>query len=405
MNTLKDNLTPAMKSLWQKPILKHPSFRLSAMVVRTALVAMVAGLSLSLLHSAKAQPQPASQSQEKPNRGFKIIVSATAPEIVRHAAQQVLDAAKGPAPPRLLGVMSAGNAPHELTDSQPLLAAKVGERAYNHLILVGLPNDAMIGAAWQREARPEDGGFYVFGWGHLHGDIGYIESDRNPFLHSATIPTAPFETEIVTLTGNTPAGVALAVEAFLKRGLVNGVVAAPGWTRPQTTILDHDPLPSNFAPPSWLPANAGGANLVGWSAGGEDEYRGVLQDTSVQPVEIWRAKYYRDGAWDGAGVTGAFDAYSAGLHRRAYGNTLWIARFASAQQAAQSAPRIAAAAKLNQKGELWEGVQPPYADGKNVGEKPSSGALRLWQRGDWLLMSTLPPSETDDLIAHMKEAP
>ena len=34
-------------------------------------------------------------------------------------------------------------------------------------------------------------GLYVFGFGHLKGDIGLIESDRNPFLHSQHVRRAP----------------------------------------------------------------------------------------------------------------------------------------------------------------------------------------------------------------------
>ena len=87
-------------------------------------------------------------------------------------------------------------------------------------------------------------------------------------------------------------------------------------------------------------------------------------------------------------------AKQAGLHRRAYGNTLWAARFASAGEAGKAAPRIAAAAKLAQHGELWTGAEPPYATGTYPGERRSPGPLVLWQRGAWLLMSTLPEEET-----------
>lgn len=322
-------------------------------------------------------------------RGLKICVAADAPEPVRRAAQQLL-AAVGTHP--LLEVMAAGRAPLVLTDSRTLVSAKPQERAYNHLILVGLPDDPMIQAAWQREARVEAGGFSVFGWGHLRGDIGYLESDRNPFLHGAAIARAPFETEVVTLCGSTPQGVALAVRAFLEQKLVNGVVAAPKWTRPQTTLLDREPLAPDFALPD-VPQNAGQSRLIGLTAGGEDEYRGVLEDVGTQPLQIWRAKYFRDGAWDGAGGAKAFDNYSAGLHRRAYGSTLWMARFASTAAASQAAPKIAAAAKLTLKNAVWTGAQPPYMTGD------SSGPLRLWTRGEWVWMSTLASDDTAALGA------
>lgn len=312
-------------------------------------------------------------------------VTADAPAAVQDAAQRVLRAS-GAHP--LLSVMAGGSPGATLTPTAVLLAAPPAERAYHHLILVGLPSDPLIRAAWQREARVEGGGFYIFGFGHLQGDIGYIESDRNPFLHGAAIPTAPFETEVVTLTGSTPAGVALAVDAFLNKGLVNGVVAAPGWTRTHPNLLQRNPLPPDFSLPTWLPPQAGDVTRIGITQAAEDEYRGVLADTGVEPRLIWRAKYYRPGAWDGAGAANAFDDYSNGLHRRAYGNTLWLAQFASPQEAAAAAPKIARAAHLHLNGGQWTGAQPPYGF-----DKTSAGPLKLWQHEDWIVMSTLPPAD------------
>ncbi|MDQ2732691.1 MAG: hypothetical protein M3Y56_13615 [Armatimonadota bacterium] len=312
-------------------------------------------------------------------------VAADAPAVIQAAAQRVLQAA-GAHP--LLSVMAGGSPVTALTPSAALLAAPASERAYHHLVLIGLPTDPLITAAWQREARVEGAGFYIFGFGHLQGDLGYIESDRNPFLHGAAIATAPFETEVVTLTGSTPAGVALAVDAFLKQGLVNGVVAAPGWTRPHPNLLQRDPLSPDFSLPTWLPDRAGAMTRIGVTQAAEDEYRGVLADTGVEPRQLWRAKYYRAGVWDGAGAAAAFDDYSNGLHRRAYGNTLWLALFASPQEAAAAAPKIARAAHLHRDGARWTGAQPPYSF-----DKASAGPLTLWQHDDWIVMSTLPPSD------------
>jgi hypothetical protein len=366
-------------------------------VLSISIFAVIFG-SLRLPTALAAPPPPAAQ------RGFKIVVAGDAPEAVRRAAQQVLQAAKEPDSPALLKVLSGSSAPQELTDSKVLISAKAPERAYNHLLLIGLPDDPMISAAWQHEARLENGVFTIFGWGHLRGDIGYLESDRNPFLHGAGIPAAPFETEVITLTGSTPAGVALAVDAFLRRGLVNGVVAAPGWTRPTTTLLDQDPLAANTIPDS-IPAIAGDAVFIGLTQGGEDESRGVLEDTSILPAEIWRAKYFLPGVWDGKGAEAAFDAYSNGLHRRAYGNTLWMANFASSTEAAQAAPKIAAAARLGRAGAFWVGQQPAYAGNGYVGEKTIPGPIRLWQQDNRVMMSTLPSAETDALAARLQQNP
>jgi hypothetical protein len=288
----------------------------------------------------------------------------------------------------------AGTAGASIRDSQQVLSGDPTVLAYNHLVLVGRFDDPVISMAWQREARPEGSNLYVFGYGHFKGDIGYIESDRNPFMHAAVIPSAPYETEIVTITGTTTAGISAAVHAFLDKGLVNGVVALPGWSRPQKSLLDRDPLPPAFTAPSAASDQLNGLTRIALTQASEDEYRGVLADTGIEPAEIWRAKYYKPGSWDVAGSAGAFDAYSSGLHRRAYGNTLWMARFASAADSGKAGPAIAAAAKIggfnaSQPGARATGVQPAYSSGTNPGDHPSSGPLTLFQQNQWLLMQTI----------------
>lgn len=328
-------------------------------------------------------------------RTLKVCVAADAPPDVRAAAQAIL-AACGTQPLLKTFVGSSAAAPTALTDTAALAAAPMAERAYSHLVVVGMISDPLVQAAWQREARQtEPGTLYAFGFGYLSGDIGYIESDRSPFLHSSAIPTAPFETEVVTITGTTPAGVRAAAHAFLARGLVNGVVAGPGWKRAQHSLLERDPAAPEFALPPFLPASAGGADqpLIAITQAAEDEYRGVLADTGIEPVAIWRAKYYVPGAWDGAGAASAFANYANGLHRRAYGDTLWCARFPSPAAAATAAPKIAHAAGLQPQGKaaLWLGKQPGYMQGN------SPGPLTLWQRSEWVLMSTLPDAPTQAL--------
>lgn len=321
-------------------------------------------------------------------RGLKICVAADAPAPVRQAAAGLLQVV-GTHP--LLKVLAGAHAPVALTDSAALLAAKPEERAWDHLVVVGLATDPLLQAGWQREARFTADGIYVFGFGYLRGDVGYIESDRNPLLHAAAIPQAPYETEFISLTGTSPAGVALAVAAFQK-GLVNGVVAAPGWTRPRANLLQRDPLPSDFRLPSWVPDQFwGGLVRIGWTQAGEDEYRGVLRDAKVMPVEIWRVKYYRPGVWDGVGAVAAVDAYAAGLHRRATALTLWLARFVSEEEAGQALPLIGAATGLQRGPVVWTGPQPAYGYGT------SPGTLTLWQRRDCLLMSTLPGVTSTDI--------
>lgn len=258
-------------------------------------------------------------------------------------------------------------------------------------MLVGLPDDPIVQAAWERDARlTNDGGqpgFYVFGFGNLIGDIGLVESDRNPYLHSQMVKVAPYEDEAISITGCTPAAVALAADAFIHNGLINAVVA-PKFTRGQTTILDRDPA----LPPEIFPTQLGDWTLVGLTQAGEDEYRGVLQDTSVEPQLIIRAKYYQKGVWDAPGAENSEPEYHAGLHRLSFGNSLWAAKFESTEQAAAAAPIIAKAAHLRKQQGTYVGQQPPWAWGK--GTDITSGPLALCQKGAWVFMSTL-PRDTD----------
>jgi len=343
------------------------------------------------LCSGPQQSHAGEAAAPAPVRSLKICAAADADPRIRGAAQAVLDSLPKHA---LLSAMAAdAPAPTELTDTAALAAAKPEDRAFSHLVLVGLPDDPMIQAAWQREARQTDAGLYVFGFGHFSGDVGYVESDRNPFLHGQAIKSAPFETQVVAITGSTPAGVALAADAFIRAGLINGIVAtgavaANGWTRARGNLLQRDPLPPDFRLPDCLPAKAGGLARIAVSQAAEDEYRGVLANTGTEPKEIWRAKYHKPGLWDGAGAGAAQANYHAGLHRRSYGYTLWAARFATPGEAAAAAPKIAARAGLRKAATHWEGQQPPLGYGE------STGPLALWQRGEWVLMSTLPADDT-----------
>ena len=337
-------------------------------------------------------------------RGFQICVSQNAPAggPVQQAAQEVL-AAVGTQPLLKAFTQGAtnGGAPKALCTSETLSQSA---RNYSHLVLIGLApqglptDDPLIALAWQREARVENNGagLYVFGFGHLLGDIGYVESDRNPFLHGETVLYSPFEAEVVTLSGNTPAAVKLAADAFVNQSLINGVVAGPGWTRGAQNLLTRDPLAPGFAAPSILASEVptGGYALVGLSQASEDEYRGVLADTGIEPSVIWRAKYYLPGAWDPSGVdsSGGYTQpatlaeYANGLHRRAYGNSLWMAQIDAGVNGPDAGPLIATAAGLTRSGTMWVGAQPPYEGGTFA----DAGPLDVWQSGSWVLMTTLP---------------
>ena len=360
--------------------------------------AWVGWLGLVIATSAFSLPGMAANKPPPPApvRSLKICVAGEADPEIQRAAQTVLAAV---ATQPLLQAMAKENAPHGLTDTKSLANGKPEERAYSHLVVIGLPDDPLIRLLWQREARIENGGLYIFGWGHLRGDLGYVESARNPFLHSEEIPSVPFETEVVTLTGTTLEGIAAAVRSFLKTGMFNGVVAGPHWMRGQGNLLDRDPVQPDTVLPTWVPSTIGTMKRIGTLAGSEDEYRGVLADSGVEPQEVWRVKYLGNDDWDcGADYKSKAAAlFEAGLHRRASGNTLWIARFTSSQEAGICLHKIAAGAKFQGIGAVWYGERPGFSKG------PSFGPVALWQRGDWLLMSTLPAAETSVLSATLHD--
>ncbi len=269
------------------------------------------------------------------------------------------------------------------------LAGDPLQLALNHLIVVGLADDALVQTVWQREASIKGSSIYAFGFGNLQGSIGYIESDRNPLLHVPSIPTIPYESELVTITGTDEMGLELGVRAFLEKNLTNGIIAATGWKRGTATLLDRDPLPAAFVLPEGLPTTLSDLRLVGVTQASEDEYRGVLADTGVSPESIWRGKYYADGVWDGAGIKASFFDYAAGLHRRAYGNTVWYATFESSQAASSAAGKIAAAAKLTARGAGWSGNLPPFAWADPIsGDVAIPGSLELACTGSTVVMTS-----------------
>ena len=331
---------------------------------------IAAAMFLAIGSAAAATKEP-----EVANRGLIVAVANGAPAEIKSAANSLKsDANQQP----LLKAMAAG---HEIqvVDSDALLNGPIADRAFNHVIVVGLPSDPLITAAWQREAAMEDGGIFVFGFGHFKGTLGYIESDRNPFLHSAAVARAPYETELVTITGTTPQAVALAAKAFVERDIVNGLIAdGGGWSRPATSLLDRDPITPTVALPA-VPATMSGAPMIGVTQASGDEFRNVLADAQVEPMAIYRFKYLPAGAWDTGGVESAIADYKAGLHRRAFADTLWTGVFANDSAADDAAGKIAEAAGLKKSHDGWSG-----------GGKFDEGApTSVWANGNTVYMTDL----------------
>jgi hypothetical protein len=310
------------------------------------------------------------------SRSLVIAVSKDAPPEIQSAAKAIAAAVKDQP---LLKVMAQDH-DAKTVDTALLLKGPVQDRAFNHLVIIGLPDDVLVATVWQREAAIEPGGIFVFGFGHFKGDIGYIESDRNPFMHSEAVARAPYETEIVTITGTTAAGVAMAADALLHRNVINGVIAAGNsWSRPSTSLLDRDPISSHVALPD-IPAEIGGSPLIGTIQASGDEFGNALADTGELPTSIWRFKYAVNGAWDGAGSGAAIAEYNAGLHRRAHADMLWVGGFSSPEAAASAAKKIAAATGLSSESNgKWSG------NGKTGNGEPES----LWIQGTSVYMSDL----------------
>jgi hypothetical protein len=310
------------------------------------------------------------------SRSLVIAVSKDAPAEIQAAAKAIASAVKDQP---LLKVMAGDHEPR-IVDTATLLSGPIEDRAFNHVVVVGLPDDSLVAAVWQREAKIEPGGMFIFGFGHLKGDIGYIESDRNPFMHSEKIARAPYETEMVTITGTTPAAVAVAANAFLQRDVVNGVIAGMGvWSRPVTSLLDRDPMPPGVALPA-IPPQLGGGPFVAVTQAGGDEYGNVLAEAGTEPSAIWRFKYAVKGAWDTPGSDAAIADYLAGLHRRAYADMLWVGTFASPEQAAAAAAKIAVATGLARDSNgKWKGNAAA-----GTGEP-----ISLWVEGSSVYMSDL----------------
>ncbi len=323
---------------------------------------------------------PAASAAEHPV--LIVACAADAPAAVRASAERVRAAA---ATQPLLQVCAAGRPPATLADARALAAGRREALAYAHVVVVGLADDPLVAQAWQHEAAITSQGLYAFGFGALAGDLGWVEAGPNPWLHSPTVGRLPFEAQAVVVTGTTPAGVDLAVTAFIDHGLVNGVVARDGWKRTSTTVLDQDPLTGAPGLPAWLGPRAGDWTRIAVTQCGADVARGVLADSGGEPQACWLVKYHRAGCWDEAGAPAARRMYLAGLHRRAYGDALLLARFATPQAAQAATTAVAKADQLREEHGRWSGRLAALD-----GDASAPGPLAVWAEDGWLVMSSLP---------------
>jgi hypothetical protein len=335
---------------------------------------------------------------ENKDRNLLVCVGAQATPKMRQAAEELVrDAQQVPLLKALVDTQGAGSA--VLQASEELLDKKKFNRAaFNHLIVVGLRSkDPLIDLTWGHNAsiNEETGTAYMQGFGFLQGDIGYVECDRNPFLYSQKVDDNPFTTWVIRLSGTNEAGVLAAIKSF-REGLLNGFVPAGKFKRPQTTILDLDPLMTQ-APGAWpksLKFDKGGPGpWVGWTQVPGNEYRAYIDYGGFEPKALWRVKYLRPGSCQSASL----QAWTEGFHRMAYGNAVTVAEFADAAQATKTAASIGGSSgfkKLKLAGhDAWVADQPT-----DEGMEQSYGKVYVQARGTRVFLSSLPLAATEDVL-------
>lgn len=234
-------------------------------------------------------------------RQIIICTSRDASPAIKAAADQLYrDAKSVPIFNALIATQGAGDVIR--LDSEELMEGAFPRKfnvayqraAFNHIMIVGLRSqDPLLDKVWGHNAAIDETKKTLFreGYGYLQGDIGFVESDRNPFLYSLTIPLDcfTFNTTLLRCSGTSEAGVLEAVKQF-KSGLMNGFVPAGKITRTRETLLDLDP--SATPPPGSFPTELpGGLHYAGWHQPPENEYRAYLDNSGYEPKQLWRLKY------------------------------------------------------------------------------------------------------------------
>jgi hypothetical protein len=274
--------------------------------------------------------------------------------------------------------------------------------AHNHLVVIGLGSqDPLLVKVKGFDVAIDETQktAYSEGWGYLQGDIGWVESDRNPFLHSHRIKAAPEDTILVKITGTSEAGVVAALQAF-QGGMLNGFVVAGPLSRPKTTLLDLDPLPSP-APgsiPAQIKIGADTAALVGWNQIPEQEYRAVLESGGVEPKKMWRYKYLVPGMLERQPII----RWLGGVNHMAFGNAIDIIECKSAGDATAAAQKLAGIKykDLAFKAVSLTGSQPAWSCLQAPDEAmDSTWNIIVTSSGPYLFLSSLPPEGTSAVMA------
>jgi hypothetical protein len=319
---------------------------------------------------------------------FKTLAPDSVVVIGKNAPAEELAAAK-----KLAAAFQKFGADKENLVTDEKIADDLELAASKHLFLIGTPatNEVMsrLRSHWALDRDdyyktapkpPHDfmpvTGYYAAGYVELPSggaDCGYAEWDRNHYWHyvlnlflgsnndklKEAAPKIPYR-QIIRLTGNTPRGVASAVDAFLNDGLLTGVVTAPANFGAATMFAVSAPeaaLGDALAPRGKIVApekTADGAEkfviFTGFHQGDAMVYSGVEQICGVRPRHLARAKYLTEEGWstspylvkDPSHPMTRSPLFEATLARRASGNELLIIQFANAAEAKTAAEKFEA---------------------------------------------------------------
>lgn len=336
-----------------------------------------------------------------------VCVAENAPQSLHKAAREMVG--KPETVPLLRALLNSGAATGvQAISSEEVLKNLRDDRnyhraAFNHLLVIGLPqDDPLLQMCMDHTVRLVQEGkeFFATGYGEFSGDIGWLECERNPFAFSQRIADAPATTLFISITGTSENGVLAALTHF-RSGLLNAAVAGKNVRRTRESILDG----KLDAPPPPLPVLRGcatlpgGLILAGWTQPGEDEYRALPDYNAPEPERLWRLKWLAPGALAGVQLW----HWNNSPHRKAFGNAVNIAKFAS-EQAAQEA--FGALAGLRQKDQesTFAGrpalLIPVAEDMRKGGEKADIVIVR---QADMLLFSTLPEDAFARFIAALEK--
>ena len=359
-------------------------------------VYVIGGLLLCLLTLAGAATQGADNGKNAAatNREILLCVAEDAPQSIHAAVEKMLAAPEEY--PLLKALLATGAATGvRKIESAELLKGLNHERnyhraAFNHLLLVGLPQaDPLLIKCADHTVKitTAEAFFHCLGYGEFTGDLGWIETDRNPFAYSQRIATAPFPTLTIKITGTSENGVLEALRHF-KLGVINAALAGTQIKRVRESILDGelDATP----PPLPLPAQLG-KNLVlaGWTQPGEDEYRAFLDYDARRPQKIWRIKYLAPGALEGVELY----HWNNSPHRKAFGNAVNLVEFTSDTEAQQAYDALKSAEHRGQK----QATESTLADQpalrvaviNDMQDMQNATSITIIRRGKYLAFSTL----------------